>query len=72
MDFEKLAEKIVPTVLLIIVGSIFAMYMDVAGLKMVAKDSVERSTSTNIQQSKDILELQKEMIRLKCLTGECR
>ena len=53
MELEKIVEKIVPATLLILIASLFTMYMDVQALKAIAKDYKERADEAHACYAKE-------------------
>lgn len=43
MNFETIAEKVIPTLILAVIGALFSLYMDVAHLKEIASDYKQRA-----------------------------
>jgi len=65
MNWELIAEKVIPTMILAIIGAIVMMYMDVEALKAVAQDYKSDADKLHIEQNKHILENRDNMIQLQ-------
>jgi ABC-type Fe3+-hydroxamate transport system substrate-binding protein len=65
MDFvEKLAEKIIPTLMIAVILSMFKMYMDVGELKRIAKDYKDRADKILEEHSSETRLNREALIRL--------
>ena len=62
---ERIAEKIVPIVLLGIVGALFTMYMDVQSLKATAKDYKARADKAHDSYELETRTNRENIIRLQ-------
>lgn len=70
MTVDELADKVLPTVLIGLVGALFAMYMDVQALKVIAIDYKARADKAHEGYSKDIRDNRENIIRLQGLVKE--
>ncbi len=62
MDWEAIAQKIIPTLLILIVGAIFTMYMNVSSLMTLAENSVKKSEKQYEKYDKAIRACEKDDI----------
>ncbi len=66
MDFiERLAEKIVPIILIGIVGAVFTMYMDLQFLKLIASKEVETARKIHVELNRETRLNRESLIRLE-------
>lgn len=55
MDFiERVADKVIPTLFLIVIGALFNLYMDVAFLKNVAQDYKKRADKLHAEMKVEL------------------
>ncbi len=54
MNWETIAEKILPTVIILIVGAMFTLYMDVQFLKAIAADYKARADKAHAKYEKQL------------------
>ena len=54
MNFEAIAEKILPTIIIGIIGALFTLYMDVQFLKAIAADYKERADKAHSKYERQL------------------
>ena len=65
MNIESIAEKIIPTVILAIIGATFTIYMDVQFLKQIASDYKVRADMAHAKYERQLENNTRDVIILK-------
>ena len=65
MNIESIAEKIIPTVILAIIGATFTIYMDVQFLKQIASDYKARADMAHQKYERELENNTRDVIILK-------